>query len=203
MNADWAMVFITIIYVVATIVICWANIKSANASKAQLEEMMRQYADANRPEIEVELHYLQRTWYIARFVNHGSKTAQHVKICLEQEFIDSLPEEPFRKALKQIQGKECIIGAGQHYDLFIGSNGLRGNPSMKPMAGYMEYESQGNKYKSDFCVDLEHYMTFFSSTTDEEKMLKSLKTIGTELKGIKEALHAMGIEHEDCKENDS
>ena len=33
---DWLMVIITLVYVIATIFICWANIKSANASKEEL-----------------------------------------------------------------------------------------------------------------------------------------------------------------------
>lgn len=53
MTADWAMVIITGIYVVATIFICWANIKTAKASKEQLKEMQRQFAEANRAEIRV------------------------------------------------------------------------------------------------------------------------------------------------------
>ena len=96
MTADWAMVIITGIYVVATIFICWANIKTAKASKEQLKEMQRQFAEANRAEIEVEFHYLRRTWYVVRFVNRGEKTAQHVKISVAQSFIDSLPEESFK-----------------------------------------------------------------------------------------------------------
>lgn len=199
MSADWAMVIITGIYVVATIFICWANIKSAKASKEQLCEMQRQYAEANRPVIEIEFHYIRRTWYIIRFVNHGNKTAQHVKIHLDQEFINSLPEEVFRKELERIKERECIIGVSQHYDLFIGSNDLRGNPNMKPLTGSVEYRSQDNSYRSDIFVDLEHYMIFFSSTTDEERLLKSLKTIGTELGGIKKALNICHSEKKDAK----
>ena len=45
---DWLMVAITGVYVVATVFICWANIKSANASKSQLEESKRQYEDTKR-----------------------------------------------------------------------------------------------------------------------------------------------------------
>ncbi len=60
MTADWVMVIITGIYVVATIFICWANIKSAKASKEQLKEMQRQYAEASRPVIEIELHFIGR-----------------------------------------------------------------------------------------------------------------------------------------------
>ena len=65
---------ITVVYVVATIFICWANIKSANASKdqvkaakeqtkaanRQLEEMKREYEDTKRlqmmPYFEIMVH---------------------------------------------------------------------------------------------------------------------------------------------------
>ena len=127
---DWLMVIITLVYVIATIFICWANIKSAKASKEELAEMKRQYAEENRPHIEVEFCYERRTWYIVRFVNHGKLTAQHVKIMLDEDFISSLPEQGFKDTLLKQREKECIIGVGQHYDLYIASNELRGNPSM-------------------------------------------------------------------------
>ena len=199
MTAEWVMVIITGIYVIATIFICLANIKAANASKEQLREMQKQFAETNRPVVELEFHYSRRTWYIARFVNRGNLSAQHVKINLDQEFIDSLPEESMKKELERIKGKECIIGAGQHYDLYIGSNKLRGNPNMKPLTGTIEYESQVKTYQSDLFVDLEHYMTFFSSTTDEEDLLKSVKRIGDELKGITQILSVQNTKKEDSE----
>ena len=42
------MVAITAVYVIATGFICWANIKSANASKAQLKEAKRQFDEETR-----------------------------------------------------------------------------------------------------------------------------------------------------------
>ena len=197
------MVIITGIYVIATIIICWANIKSANASKEQLEEMQKQYAETNRPLIELEFQYNRRTWYIVRFVNHGNLTAQRVKISLDQAFIDSVPEESFRNELERIKGKECIIGVGQHYDLFIGGNKLRGNPNMTPLTGTIKYEAQGKEYESDLFVDLEHYMTFFSATTDEEDLLKSMSKISDQLKGIRQTLEMQKRDNQDSSPDDS
>ena len=188
MSADWAMVFVTIIYVAATIFISWANIKSADASKKQLLEMKRQYEEMNRPLIEVEFQYIRRTWYIVRFVNNGRNTAQRVKINLDPDFVNSLPEENIKSELNKLKGKECIIGVGQHYDLFIGSNALRGNPNMHPVTGTVEYRSEDKVYTTDICIDLEHYMTFYSTKTDEEDMLKYVKQISAELKDIKGVL---------------
>ena len=82
---DWLMIVITAVYVIATIFICRANIKSAEASKEQLEEMRKQYAEDNRPILDVEFLYERKTWYIVRFVNRGKYTAQHTMINLTQE----------------------------------------------------------------------------------------------------------------------
>ena len=48
---DWLMVGITAVYVVATVFISCANIKSANATRDQLTESKRQYEDKKRLEI--------------------------------------------------------------------------------------------------------------------------------------------------------
>ena len=189
---DWLMVVITFVYVVATIFICWANIKSAKASKEELAEMKRQYADENRPRIEIEFCYERRTWYIVRFINHGRLTAQHVKIILEEEFIDSLPEPGFQDTLRKQRKKEFIIGVGQHYDLYIASNELRGNPNMKPVTGKLSYQDESGKYESDIYIDLENYATFFSSTSDDP-MVKELKNIKKEIEGLKRAIVALDV----------
>lgn len=72
---DWLMVIITFVYVVATILVCIANIKSARAAKEQTEEMKKQFLAINRPIIAAEIVYLKRTFWILRFVNNGSKVS--------------------------------------------------------------------------------------------------------------------------------
>lgn len=197
---DWLMIVITFVYVVATIFICWANIKSAKASKEELTEMKRQYAEENRPRIEIEFCYERRIWYIVRFVNHGKLTAQHVKIILDEEFIDSLPEPDFQDTLRKQRKKECIIGVGQHYDLYIASNKLRGNPNMKPVTGKLSYQDESSKYESDIYIDLENYATFFSSTSDDP-MVKELKNIKKEIEGLKRAIVALDVSKKEDTQN--
>ena len=47
-SADWAMVWITVVYVIATCAICWANICSARASRAQLDESKKEHEESIR-----------------------------------------------------------------------------------------------------------------------------------------------------------
>ena len=109
-----AMTFlVTAVYVVATIFICWANIQSANASKAQLKEMQRQFYSINRPIVSVEIVYLRRVFWALRFTNHGTQTAFNTKIILDSDFIESLSEPRFLKIVKDNNNKIRTIGINQ------------------------------------------------------------------------------------------
>lgn len=107
-NSGGLTFLITVVYVIATIAICKANIQSANASKKQLEEMQKQYAEENRPLIEVEFLFERRSFYGLRFINHGKSTAQNVEIQLSDAFIDSLGSTNFAELLKKQKGKNVL-----------------------------------------------------------------------------------------------
>jgi hypothetical protein len=107
-NSGGLTFLITVVYVVATIAICIANIQSANASKKQLEEMQKQYAEENRPHIEVEFLFERRSFYGLRFINHGKSTAQNVEIQLSDAFIDSLGSTNFAELLKSKREKNVL-----------------------------------------------------------------------------------------------
>ena len=198
---DWLMVIITFVYVVATVFICWANIKSAKASKEELAEMKRQYAEEKRPRIEIEFQYENRTWYIVRFINHGKTTANHVNIDLDEEFIESLPEKEFKDMLLAQKRKECIIGVGQHYDLYIASNALRGNPNMKPVTGTLSYKDDNGTYETGIFIDLVSYATFFSHSNESENVLKEIKGIRRELEGVKLSIESLNDSKEEGKKD--
>ncbi len=184
---DWLMVIITFVYVVTTVLIFRANKESANASKEELAEMKRQYKEEKRPRIEVELRYEKRLAYAIRFINHGKATAQHVKIRLDEEFIDSLPEQEFKNALRKQREKECIIGVEQHYDLFIVSNELRKGSRIKPVRGEISYRDRNEDYESEFYIDLENYASFFTMGS-EDPIVKELNGIKSEIIGLKNAV---------------
>lgn len=107
-NSGGLTFVITFVYVVATIAICVANIQSANASKKQLREMQKQYAEENRPLIEVEFLFERRSFYGLRFINHGKSTAQNVEIQLSDAFIDSLGSTNFAELLKKQKEKNVL-----------------------------------------------------------------------------------------------
>lgn len=193
-----AMTFlITFVYVIATIFICLANIKSANATREQLLEQKRQFEETNRPIIEVEFICKNGVYYGLSFVNNGKYTAQNVKIQFDKSFIDSIPEETFAKLLHAQEGKTCVIGVNQHHDLFIVSNDYYDKKFNAIVAtGNLEYEARGKIYKDKFCIDVSNYLDIISVVKEDRKtkdLLKAIKEQNIELRGIKQTIQKLEI----------
>lgn len=84
--ADWLMVIITAIYVVATIFICLANIKSAEATREQLVESKRQFDEENRAYVTVTFDVIRGGLMVLCVENHGKQIANDVKVHISSDF---------------------------------------------------------------------------------------------------------------------
>ena len=193
MMTDWAMVVLTAIYVIATIFICWFNYRSAKASREQASEMRRQYDEENRPYITVELVYERKSFYGLRFTNHGKRLANHVSIQFEQAFLEKVPEPSFKKLLEQVPSTECIIGIGQHYDLYIGTNKLREHGEDVVASGQVTYYDGEKVYSEPFSINFATYATFFAIRSDTDDFLDEIKKQSQELKKIETSLQELAI----------
>ena len=198
---DWLMVSITFVYAVVTGLILIANNKSAKIAKEQVDEMQREFEESNRPRIKVELQLINRCAIVLRFCNNGRLTAKHVRIAFDDECIDSLPEKEFAEQLRNQKGKECIIGAGQHYDMFLGTRALI-KAEKKPIEGYFTYTYNDcdKTITEDFYIDIDNYNTFFTMDDDTDKLLKTLREHNKEIKGIKEVLEKIEGKLDDKKQ---
>jgi hypothetical protein len=188
-NQGFVMALLTFVYVVATIVICAFNAKSAKAAREQTKEIKRQFDEENRPYITVELILEKRLFYFLKFSNHGRKIANNVKIELDQDFIDSLTEPSAKARLENQKGRYCIIGIGQSYMLPIGTYRIRYNADILPATGYIVFSDGEKQYDPQyFSIDLNEYMTFFSVNSETEDVLKVMKEQRDALKSINRSL---------------
>lgn len=182
------MFIITVVYVIATCFICVANIKSAKASRDQLAESKRQYDEDNRAFVTNEIIYENRTYYGLRLVNHGKRVATNVSILLKEEFIDSLTEPTFADFLRKLNGKEFLLGIGQSYSIYFGGNAFRNNLEKKPIEGTLTYSDGIKEYIEPIYVDFNLYPSFFSTTSDSEKLLKKLSEQNMELQLLRKEI---------------
>ena len=139
----------------------------------------------------MEFIFVKRAFYGLRFINNGNVVAKNVSIKLSSDFIESL-EISMKEMLIKQEGKKCIIGAHQSYDLYFGTCEYLKKNCKVPANGKITYFANGEEYEEHFSVDLENYMTIFSVNSDYEDMLEIIKKQNSILKGIKQSVDNLG-----------
>ncbi len=192
---DWIMVIITGVYVIATALICFFNYRSAKATREQVIEIKKQYEEENRAFITYEILYENRTYFGIRFTNYGKRVARHIRIEFKKEFIDSINEPQFAPDLTNLKEKELVLGIGQSYHVYFGSNRIRKNPHLAPLEGTFHYEDDKTSYDESFIVNIENYATMFSSKGDIERLTETINKQTNELQEIKHELRQISSQH--------
>ena len=149
--------------------------------------MQKQFEENNRPYIEVEFIFVKRAFYGLRFINNGNVVAKNVRVKLSSNFVDSL-EASMRELIKKQEGKSCVIGAQQSYDLYLGASKYLKENCKVPASGRITYFANGREYEEDFSIDLENYMTIFSVKSYYEDMVEIVKKHNSVLKEIKQSV---------------
>ena len=102
--------------------------------------------------------------------------------------------------IQQQESKECIIGAGQHYDLFLGRKALLAGKLTKQCTVTICYSSMDKTYEDHFSIDIANYMTFFSVNTYNDDVLSEMKEHTKELRQINRSIASLS-RREDVKES--
>lgn len=198
---DWLMVVITFVYVVATIFICIANLRSAKATREQLAVSKRQYDEENRAFISFSFIYENRAFYGMRFTNNGKRVAKHIRFNFNEEFIDSLTDDSLKNNIRSLPGRECLLGVGQSYDVFFGGAEFRENSNKLPIEGKILYSDECGSYEEEFFIDFNNYPPIFTVETDAEKIRKEMKKQTAKMEQIKFELHRLNQVEKQEKEN--
>lgn len=188
---DWLMVAITAVYVVATIFICWANIRSAKTTREQVAESKRQFDEENRAYITYAFIYEKKAFYGLRFTNHGKRVAKKVKISFSTDFIQSLDEPKFADWLSKTTMNECILGVDQSIDIYFGGNEFSANMNKLPIEGKIIYEDDLGKYVEPFMIDFNNYPPIFTVDSELEDIRKEMKKQTQELQKLHKAITAL------------
>lgn len=185
MEAEWVMVWITAIYVIATILICIANLKSAKATREQVAESKRQYDEENRAYITYAFIYEKKAFYGLRFTNNGKRVAKKVKIALRDAFIQSLTDHQFKDQLMRIAKKECVLGVNQSIDVYFGGDEFRENTDKLPIEGDIIYSDGIGEYCEYFIIDFNSYPPIFTVDSEIEDIRQEIKKQTRELEKLR------------------
>ncbi len=184
---DWLMVGITTVYVIATVLICIFNAKSAKAMKEQTEELRTQFYMVNRPIITVEIVLMKGAFWAIRLTNRGTQTAFNVKLELDEDFILSIRDYAFTEKLIEEKRKEQTISVGQKYDLIFGGNRYTETYEKEPLTGRIIYKGyNGSVFAENFVIDMDKDISYFSVDSDIDGIINAINRQASDLQRISE-----------------
>lgn len=181
---DWLMVIITFVYVIATIFICAANIKSAKATRDQLAESKRQFDEENRAFVTVTFDIIRSGLAVLCIENHGKQIANNVEIRIAPEFVDNMTDEGSKVRVQELCKASFTLGIGRKWYACLGSHIELGKLSEVPLTVDISYSDGLGEHKESTAIDLKQYlwsMMYDSATEDAKqelaKMSKAMQAI--------------------------
>lgn len=183
---DWLMVIITAVYVVATIVICVFNGRSAKAAKEQTEtakrqidEMIRQYSEANRPLVTVRFDIIRSGLLCFVIENIGPLAATELRIKMNEDFIENLEKVEKHTHLREIS--ETTLFLSSHQKLYVFLSGQSQFSEIANVAAKFDITYNG-KYIEHTEIDLWQYRFMLLYNSEFEDISQHLKRIENEEK---------------------
>ena len=203
---DWLMVFITAVYVGATIIICIYNGRSVAAAKEQtiiaqrqMQEMIDQYNAANRPVMTVRFEIIRSGLLCFVFENVGPLPAESVKIRINQEFVDNISDDIDSLRLRELNASSLFVASKQRITILLGSQIEFKRIASVPAVITITYNS---KYEETTTIDLNQYAFMLVYTSSEEDISQQIKKMQEhddrfhkKLVNAVEALHTPLLQH--------
>ena len=169
------MVIITAVYVVATILICIFNGKSAAAAKGQIEEMIRQYNESHRPVVIVSFDTIRNGLLCLILENIGPVVAKDVKIKINDEFLDNLDKKSDLHHLRGAIEATLLLTSHQKEYIPLGGPTVFNEIASVPAKIDISYN---DKYEEHLEIDLmqsQHMLLYNSELGDISEHIKYIE----------------------------
>jgi hypothetical protein len=154
---DWIMIAITSVYVVATILICIFNYRSAKATREQVAEAKRQFDETNRAFVTVNLESIRGGLIVLCIKNHGKMIANNVKVRFEEEYIKNFSSRADKSSLVKLNQASFSIGIGQSWYICLGSHLDLEEMSKQLLHLVVSYNDKYNTYSDNIDINFGEY----------------------------------------------
>ena len=185
---------ITVVYVVATIFICWANIRSAKATRAQVAEQQREFEETNRAFVTVTFEIIKSGLAVLRIQNHGKRIATDVSVHISDAFVENMEDKMDREHVQKLCHSIFTIGIGQSWYICIGSHLQIDQMSKELLTVTISYRDSVTQYCETISIDLKQYFWSLIYDSPIEDMRQEIKESTKELKSIGKSMNVIARE---------
>ena len=192
-TTDWLMVLITAVYTVATIFICRANIRSAEATREQIAESVRQFNEENRAFVTVNFEIVRGGLAVLHIQNHGKRIAHNVRIRVAQAFINNIPNNG-KERFEKLRDATFTLGIGQSWYINIGSHIQLRELSEEILEIDISYVDNVSENNEVITIDLKQYLWALIYDSPETDTYQEIKKIAEGIQSINSIIKKMKLE---------
>ena len=180
--SGWVLVWITLVYVIATIAICVFNFWSAKETKKQTAELKRQFDETNRPNIDVTCKDVRGGLECLKIENTGKKLAKNIKLNINDDFIRCIQDTLGGESLTNLSTSSFSLGVGR--ELFVVLCGPRDYEKLcaVPLIIDISYEDDRQVYTGHTVIDFSQYKWVLIYESPLGDISGYVKTISEKLK---------------------
>lgn len=176
-NQGFAMVLLTLAYVLATIAICIFNYRSAKATSEQTKELKRQFDEQNRAFLTVTMQKVKNDLITLCIENHGKKIAKNVSLNINESFLNIVQDDLAKRNLDNLLKSSFTVGIGQKWHTFVGVSCNINAITSEIMELTLLYEDDLNKYKEQTNIDFGQYNWVLLNDTEITDIRNSINKI--------------------------
>lgn len=200
-NSGALTFLITVVYVVATIFICRANIRSAKATREQVAEQQREFEETNRAFVTVTFEVIKSGLAVLHFQNHGKRTAENVTVRISDAFIENMKDNTDRGYAQKLCQSTFTIGIGQSWYICIGSHLQLEQLSKEMLVIKISYKDSKSSYCETTSIDLKQYFWAMIYDSPIDDIRQELKESKQELNSIGKSIDAIAkVQKEEKKQ---
>ena len=198
-NSGFVMAVLTFVYVIATIIICIFNYKSAKATNDQTRESYKQFIENSRARVIPMIIVSGGNKICLGFKNIGKNIATNVVINVDEKWLKLLDQTKTfpvsAEKLRTLKDEKIFLTVDQQilYGLYIPGNGENDYEILtkKKMIIDITYTTMDTNYKEHYEIPISGY-NFLLETSDyvrlTERQIEETKITNNQLKKINENL---------------
>lgn len=199
-NNGFIMALLTLVYVMATILICVFNYKSAKATKEQTKESYNQFIENNRAHIVPKIVVLEGEILCLAFQNIGHDIALDVVININEKWLQNLGKtkkfSEMANKLRIIKSKRLFLTVDQQicYGMCVVGDGTEDYNKLtkEDLIINISYKSLNNCYSESFSISLDGYNYIVNQsdyTRLTKKQIDEMRLTNNELKKISNSIN--------------
>ena len=185
---------ITFVYVIATIFICQANIKSAKSTREQVLEQKKQFEEEHRAFVTVDIEIIRSGLLAIRFQNHGKRIADNIKVDISSAFLENIPDKKDRDNIKKLCACKFSLGINQFFYINMGTH-LDLHQLKKHLCEIeISYNDYNSNYSDKQIIDFNQYSGRLIYESPTEDIYQEIRKVVKELSTTNKLLNTKTID---------